>query len=87
MVSLFPLELILFLNDIWVGFYPSALHRVVIKNPNAPRYSIPFFFPPSSKSIIRPQPSLVQKDGEQKFEAITFEEYSRRMFESTNVYS
>jgi isopenicillin N synthase-like dioxygenase len=70
-----------------IGFYPSALHRVVIKNPNAPRYSIPFFVPPSSDGVVRPQPSRVERDGEQKYEAVTFKEYSRKAFEAMNVYS
>ncbi|PVI08348.1 putative leucoanthocyanidin dioxygenase [Periconia macrospinosa] len=88
-----PMEGVLYMNigdmfqRISNGFYPSALHRVIIKNPHASRYSIPFFVPPNSDGIIRPQPSRVEKDGEEKYEVVTFREYSRKAFESMNVYN
>ncbi|KAL8863817.1 MAG: hypothetical protein Q9174_007538 [Haloplaca sp. 1 TL-2023] len=68
------------------GYYPSALHRVVTKSPNAPRYSIPYFVPPSSDGLIEPQPSRVAKDGEQKYEPVTFKEYSEQAFKAINNY-
>lgn len=68
------------------GAYPSALHRVVVKNPEAARYSIPYFVSPSSDGIIQPQASRVAKDGKQIYEPVTFMEYSEQMFQRTNVY-
>ncbi|KAF2731974.1 putative leucoanthocyanidin dioxygenase [Polyplosphaeria fusca] len=68
------------------GYYPSALHRVVIKSPNAPRYSIPYFVPPRSDGMIEPQPSRVLRDGRQKYEPVTFKEYSEQSFKAINSY-
>ncbi|KAF2649778.1 putative leucoanthocyanidin dioxygenase [Lophiostoma macrostomum CBS 122681] len=65
------------------GFYPSALHRVIIKNSTASRYSIPYFVPPSGDGLIEPQPSRVEKDGKRVYEPVTFNEYATRMFETT----
>ncbi|KAF2868456.1 putative leucoanthocyanidin dioxygenase [Massariosphaeria phaeospora] len=69
------------------GFYPSALHRVVVKNPGNARYSIPYFVPPSSDGVIEPQPSRVAKDGKRLYELVTFKEYSEQMFRTINMYS
>ncbi|KAF2785925.1 putative leucoanthocyanidin dioxygenase [Melanomma pulvis-pyrius CBS 109.77] len=68
------------------GYYPSALHRVVVKDSGAARYSIPYFVPPDSHGIIEPQPSRVAKDGKQMYEPVTFAEYSEQMFRTINVY-
>jgi isopenicillin N synthase-like dioxygenase len=68
---------------VYQGFYPSALHRVVVRNATVPRYSIPYFMPPTGDGLIEPQPSRVEKDGKRVYEPVTFNEYSERMFETT----
>src|SRR5690242_981542 len=58
--------------DTTPGFYPSALHRVIAKNPAAPRYSLPFFIGAVADAIIEPAPSRVAKDGKRMYEPVTF---------------
>ena len=69
---------------------PSSLHRVVVThaaNGAGPgstsvpsRFSIPYFFLPSPDGLIAPQETRVKEDGKAKYEAMTFKEYSERMF-------
>jgi isopenicillin N synthase-like dioxygenase len=73
--------------DRCLGFYPSALHRVVAKDSNASRYSIPYFVAPTPDGVIVPQPSRIARDGEKRYEAITFRKFSEQMFKTIGVYS
>jgi hypothetical protein len=43
--------------------------------------------PPTSDGIIEPQASRVARDGERKYEPITFREFSEQMFKTIGVYS
>ncbi|KAF2704180.1 putative leucoanthocyanidin dioxygenase [Pleomassaria siparia CBS 279.74] len=87
-----PTEGVLYMNigdmfqRISNGYYPSALHRVVVKDAGAARYSIPYFVPPDSHGLIEPQPSRVAKDGRRNYEPVTFEEYSEQMFRTIGVF-
>ena len=59
---------------------------MVIKDPEAPRYSIPYFVPPLADGVVEPQPSRISKDGKKVYDPVTFNEYSERMFQTVNVY-
>jgi isopenicillin N synthase-like dioxygenase len=74
-----------------LGFYPSALHRVVISGkangePTPARYSIPYFVVPLPDGVIEPQPSLVTAHGKQVYEPVTFNSYSEQMFKITQIH-
>jgi isopenicillin N synthase-like dioxygenase len=77
-------------NNIRTGFYPSALHRVVIsgegRGEETPaRYSIPYFLVPTADGVIEPQPSLVAAHGKQVYKPVTFTSYSEEMFQATQI--
>ncbi|EEA26496.1 hypothetical protein EYB25_003733 [Talaromyces marneffei] len=72
------------------GFYPSALHRVVISGKDhgeetPARYSIPYFLVPTLDGIIEPQASLVAAHGKQVYKPVTFTSYSEEMFRVTQI--
>ncbi|KUL90404.1 hypothetical protein ZTR_01981 [Talaromyces verruculosus] len=72
------------------GFYPSALHRVVISGKGTgeetpARYSIPYFLVPTADGVIEPQPSLVASHGKQVYKPVTFTSYSEEMFQVTQI--
>lgn len=46
------------------GLIRSAPHRVIISQPNASRYSIPFFFHVQRDLPIGPVPECLEKTGE-----------------------
>ncbi|KAF2198624.1 putative leucoanthocyanidin dioxygenase, partial [Delitschia confertaspora ATCC 74209] len=67
------------------GIYPSAMHRVVIagndgEQTTPARYSIPYFVSPIGEGIIEPQKSLIERNGKQVYESVTFNTYSEAMF-------
>ena len=73
-------------DPLCTGYYPSALHRVIVKDPQAARYSIPYFVPPDSHRVIEPQASRVAKDGKQMYDPVTFAQYSEQMFRTIGVF-
>ncbi|TGO28283.1 hypothetical protein BPAE_0029g00100 [Botrytis paeoniae] len=73
------------------GLYPSALIRVVISGkasgePEPARYSIPHFVVPLRNGLIEPQASLEAAHGKQADEPVTFNSYSEKMFELTQIH-
>ena len=80
--------------DRLIGYYPSALHRVVVPagdsvdgaaSQTPSRYSIPYFVLPSFDAIIAPQASRVAAEGRTLYEPIAFRQYSRQMFDATQT--
>ena len=68
-------------HDHITGYYTSALHQVVIRNPDQARYSIPYFISPTLNASIQPQSSLVNRIGVANYDSVTSIEYANRMFD------
>jgi isopenicillin N synthase-like dioxygenase len=55
--------------------YKAALHRVAVANPNAERYSIPFFLNPSYDTVYEPLPSTVTRERPAAYRRIQWREF------------
>ena len=55
--------------------YQAALHRVIVANPTAERYSIPFFLNPSYETTYEPLPATVTSDRPAAYRRINWREF------------
>lgn len=80
------------------GFYPSALHRVIIPGSSVrdstigdcpkgtpARYSIPYFVAPDAGGLVVPQPTRVNVEGRALYEPVMFKTYSGSMCQAAQI--